>query len=740
MTVSATPHLPQTPPADLPARLLARHFGHTRFNPGQREPIDALLSGVDAVVVMPTGAGKSLCFQLPALAFDGITLVVSPLISLMKDQVDGLVKRGIPATCLNSMIPLAETDSRMAALRRGEIRLVYVAPERFRNRRFQELLAALRIAMLAIDEAHCISQWGHDFRPDYLRLGEVAKMLPKARILALTATATPTVRDDIIRQLGLGCNGRAAPRVFVRGFRRDNLRLVVAPCRSHAEKRDRIRRILCDFPTGIVYCSTRKQVERVGGMLADIRIPHLTYHAGLPDEVRTRGQERFLRGDIPVVVATNAFGMGVDRADLRFVVHWDIPGSIEAYYQEVGRAGRDGALAHCELLYNYADVSTQQFFLDGSNPEPELVRALWREVREKLLPGPQTLSQEEWSEVLLSTENKITVHTCMGLFDRAGLIRRQVQGGRRRCYTTTLAPDGDIARLEALLPGIEAKRRRDQQKLDTLLRYVHARGCRRRFILDYFGEASAIRRACGHCDVCGFAATLPPRPPTETEWPVLQKLLSCVGRLSGQCDRTGILAFARGTAFRAPDAETLKALPSYGILRDHPERLLRCLFDQLVANGAIAWTDSPNGIAELTPLGREVAWRRHAVSLQWPSRQIAAPPTRQRQPRPLRERSEPRPAASAVSRAAPSASAQTIDSHTLSAAETQCFNALKEWRREVARGNAVPAFTICGNRTLKAIAIARPTSLETLEQVHGMGPVRVDAFGDAILAVVQSLP
>ena len=280
-----------TAPLPVLESLLSRHFGFTAFHPGQREPIDAVLQGEDAVVVMPTGSGKSICYQLPALMLNGITLVVSPLISLMKDQVDGLVARGLPATCLNSSVSLEDTAARMGALRQGQTKLVYVAPERFRNTRFRELLGDLDVSLLAIDEAHCISQWGHDFRPDYLRMGEVVKALPRTRVIALTATATPEVRDDIVKQLGLGGGGRPPPRICVRGFRRDNLRLVVHHAASHAEKFERIRRILAEFPTGIVYCSTRKQVERVGEMLASHGLSPLIYHAGLPDEQRTRAQE-----------------------------------------------------------------------------------------------------------------------------------------------------------------------------------------------------------------------------------------------------------------------------------------------------------------------------------------------------------------------------------------------------------------------------------------------------------------
>ncbi|OGV62213.1 MAG: hypothetical protein A2498_16540 [Lentisphaerae bacterium RIFOXYC12_FULL_60_16] len=713
--------------------MLTKHFGFPCFQPGQREPIETVIAGHDAVVVMPTGAGKSICFQIPALVLDGVTLVVSPLISLMKDQVDGLVERGIPATCLNSSVSMDDTMARISALRRGETRLVYVAPERFRNRHFQELLKELRISLLAIDEAHCISQWGHDFRPDYIRLGAMVKALSGTPVMALTATATPEVRADIARQLGLGEQGRKPPLTFVRGFRRDNLRLVVEPCPSHRAKLERIRGILSEFPTGIVYCSTRKQVERVGTMLAGMRVKHMIYHAGLGDEARTRAQEQFMNAEVPVVVATNAFGMGVDRSDLRFVIHWDIPGSIEAYYQEVGRAGRDGLPAHCELLYNYADVSTQEFFLEGSNPDPAMVMQLWTEVRTILSKGPATCPLDEWGERVMATDNKIAVHTSMGLFERAGLIERTVTSGNR-CYTTSLLPTGDVDQLKALLPGIEEKRRRDFRKLELMLNYVRARQCRHTFILDYFGE-TAVKPAgpCNQCDYCGISAVLPARPPTESEWPVVQKLLSCIGRLEGRFGRQTVLAVATGAPSKTVNQHHLDRVPTYGMLKGESEKYLASLFDELVRAGAISLGPSPYHVAGITPLGRDVAWRRSTVNLQWPVQVMA-------EALPLPDEGKPwkKGRKTKSARRARTSPAPVKPEITLSVAEKRLFEDLKAWRHDESARTGVPGFIIFSNRALKAIAIARPDSLSALEDVYGVGPAKLDAYGDAILRIVDA--
>lgn len=712
-------------PSDLETHL-RKHFGFSAFHAGQRQPIEAILTGSDVIVVMPTGSGKSVCFQLPAMMMDGITLVVSPLISLMKDQVDGLTAGGLPATALHSMLTGEEVAARVADLRRGHTRLVYVAPERFRSRGFQNLLAELNVAMIAIDEAHCVSQWGHDFRPDYLRLGNLIQSLPSARVMALTATATPEVRDDIAKQLGLGIQGRAAPRVFVSGFRRDNLRLVVSHVSTHAEKMDRIADIHAAHPTGIIYCSTRKQVERVGSMLADMKIKHTIYHAGLTDQQRHKAQDQFMSGSVPVVVATNAFGMGVDRSDLRFVIHWDVPGSIEAYYQEIGRAGRDGLSSHCELLYNYADVRTQEFFLDGSNPDPTVVTQLWDEVRRLLQSGPQTCTLEEWGAQLSATDNKITVHTCMGLYERCGLIEREIKAGSR-CYTTSLVPGASLKRLQEQLPALKAKRSRDMRKLDLMLRYTNTHQCRHAFILEYFGDPDGMKGACGCCDHCGFDETVKPRPPTEEEWPVVQKLLSCVGRLDGRFGKTTLLAVATGSRAKEILERKLEQLPLHGILAGVPLETVKDLFDGLVRAGAIALTPDQFAVASLTAKGRDIAWRRETVLLKWPTQNRRPPKTAMR---------HHVPAARKIKRGK-QAALENLE-RVLSATEDTLFESLKEWRTREASHQGIPPYLIFSNKALKAMAILQPTTMSELEKVPGVGPAKLDEYGADLLRIVGS--
>ncbi len=353
---------------------MRRHFGHEKFREGQAEIISAVLSGKDCIAVLPTGAGKSLCFQLPAVMRDGLTLVVSPLISLMKDQVDSLVARGIAAAFINSSLDWPTLQERVGRMARGGYKLVYVAPERFRNERFMAALARVEVGLVAVDEAHCISVWGHDFRPDYLQLRPVLERLGEPQVLATTATATPQVRADIVEQIGLGGAPRGEPTLIVTGFARPGLTLSVRRVTTHADKLARVLSILADNPTGIVYCATRAMVDKVAARIRAAGKDCIAYHGGMDDQMRKLAQERFLTGEVSIAVATNAFGMGIDRADLRTIIHWDVPGSLEAYYQEAGRAGRDGKPAFCEILFNYADVRTQEFFIDKENAGRDRVK------------------------------------------------------------------------------------------------------------------------------------------------------------------------------------------------------------------------------------------------------------------------------------------------------------------------------------------------------------------------------
>src|SRR5882672_4392128 len=437
---------------------LKQHFGYDSFRKGQEAVVRSVLSGRPTIAILPTGGGKSLCYQLPALLLEGTTVVVSPLVALMKDQVDALRARGIAATFVNSSLSDSERQERQAALRRGEIRLVYVAPERFRSPSFLSAMAGLSIPLLAVDEAHCISAWGHDFRPEYQQLARAREQLRAERVLALTATATPEVRRDIADALEL-----RDPRVFVAGFDRPNLFIEVLRVSGDKDKLGRLLAVARSGGPGIVYAATRKNVEKVVSALRVAGVDALGYHAGMADGERTSVQERFVRGDAPVIVATNAFGMGVDKADIRFVAHFDVPRSLEAYYQEIGRAGRDGLPSYALLLFNFADVMMQRRMIEAGRPSRDLVERAWEAAR-GLLKG----STDELAQACAVSASELS-----------GALRQLERGlGRDGQFfvATPSVPADDLAVDFELL---ELRVARERQMLDRLVRFADTRGCRR---------------------------------------------------------------------------------------------------------------------------------------------------------------------------------------------------------------------------------------------------------------------
>jgi ATP-dependent DNA helicase RecQ len=564
---------------DVLGRALAM-FGHTALRPGQADVIRDILAGRPVIAVMPTGAGKSLCYQLPALVLaerSDVTLVISPLIALMKDQVDALRARGVPAVALTSAANMEEQREIIDGIRAGIYTLIYVAPERFRSPRFLDALGAMpgKLGLVAIDEAHCISEWGHDFRPEYRRLGEIVRQLGAPRIAAFTATATPEVRRDIGHQLGLD-----APEFHVRGFDRPNLHYSVERVGGGDHKSDQLVELvrMRDGGVALVYASTRKNAEKYAAALKAAGMRTRVYHAGLDGVVRERAQDVFMAGQLDAIVATNAFGMGVDKSDIRLVVHADIPRSPEAYYQEAGRGGRDGKPTRCVLLFNHSDIKLQEFLIDASYPPAEVLRGVWKLLRDRPQLGQLTPYGDELEARLranLGGDVKgATMAAALRILERHGMLRRDDE----KLIATRPEP-GSYPPLD-----VESLARRaevERAKLRTMVEYAYYPRCRRQFVLEYFGDQDwrDRDRRCGACDTCEAVAHGRPAASvlSGAELTAIRELLALVGALHGRFGRTRIVKLAVGN----DDDPRFDELPERNCLRGWRERdaldLLRAL-------------------------------------------------------------------------------------------------------------------------------------------------------------------
>ncbi len=436
---------------------MGRTFGFNQFRPGQQNIISAVIDGSDVLAVMPTGGGKSLCYQVPGLISPGISLVVSPLIALMKDQVDTLRVLDLPVGAIHSLMSLREQEDVLRRVGAGEIKLLYVSPERLRNQQFLQTLKTREVDLVAVDEAHCISQWGHDFRPDYLRIKHALNFLGKPQTIALTATAPEKVRTDIIDNLEL-----QAPRVFVTGFDRRNLFWEVQAVGGEKEKIAHLSRRIMNISGGvIIYTGTRKNVDKIVASLEKIGIMALGYHAGMEKDERSRVQETFMEGRSDLVVATNAFGMGIDRADIRMVIHHTFPGSVEAYYQEGGRAGRDGEPATCLLLYSPGDRRLQEFFIRARYPDAHMVWEVWSRIRKR----PEDVLWLTYRELgMMGEENipEIVVGSCIKILEDAGAIQRLNRYDNRAELYFHIGP-------EELLKAIPARASSNKTLLEFLV-------------------------------------------------------------------------------------------------------------------------------------------------------------------------------------------------------------------------------------------------------------------------------
>ena len=668
---------------------LKTYYGYDVFRGGQEAVIDALLSGRDALAIMPTGAGKSVCYQIPALLLSGITLVVSPLVSLMRDQVTQLVQMGIPAAFLNSSLTFRQYLLALDRARAGRYKIIYVAPERLETEGFQAFVREADISLVAVDEAHCISQWGQDFRPSYLNIPAFVESLPhRPPVGAFTATATPDVKADIHRLLDL-----QDPLELTTGFDRENLYFEV---QQPADKRAALLELVKGRPgkCGIVYCATRKNVEEVCDFLRQRGVAAARYHAGLAPEERQRNQEDFLYDRVQVMVATNAFGMGIDKSNVSYVVHYNMPGSVEAYYQEAGRAGRDGSPAECLLLWCDGDIATGRFFIEQESThegltaeEAEVVRASRRRMLESMVGYCYTTG-------------------CL----RAYILRYFGEGGHDEALpsqggATEVAPYGGAGAGGAnLLDGAAcAPDSRDgHAACDPTLRRG---GSWSALPTEENSASSSAKRCCSNCDGEFEAVDVTAEA---------RAIMRCVQALRGRFGKTTVVDVLRGA-----DTENLRQwglvnLPVYGT-SEARRALLMEVVELLAADGYLAITAGKFPLVGFGPRYREAAEPDFALRIKQTPK--------------VRKGSAAKPPKAARPGAA-----------DLGAADAELFERLRALRLLLAQEAAVPPYVIFHDATLAAMAAARPATEEELLALPGVGEKKLATYGKAFLEEIASVP
>jgi ATP-dependent DNA helicase RecQ len=620
MSISANASALQRETAPDALSVLNSVFGLPGFRGAQEEIVRHVTDGGNCLVLMPTGGGKSLCYQIPSLLRQGCGIVVSPLIALMRDQVAGLLEAGVKAAVLNSTLSFNEANAVEQRLLAGDLDLLYIAPERLLTPRCLALLGRAKIALFAIDEAHCVSQWGHDFRPEYIGLSVIAERFPDVPRVALTATADDLTRKEIIDRLGLG-----GARTFVASFDRPNIRYEIVDKQNAPTQLKTFITERHAGDAGIVYCLSRAKVEDTAAALAAAGVRALPYHAGLDAGLRARNQDRFINEDGVVIVATIAFGMGIDKPDVRFVAHLDLPKSIEAYYQETGRAGRDGKPSSAWMAYGLSDIVQQRRMIEESN-------------------------------------------------------------------------------------GADTFKRVSIGKLEALVGLAETAGCRRTRLLGYFGETPGSV-GCGNCDNCQS-------PPVLRDGKVVaQKLLSCAYRTGQRFGAMHLIDILIGRMTERVKQFGHDRLSVFGIGRDLNEKQWRAALRQLVAMGHLRADGEAFGALKLTETARGVLKGETEVMLR-----EQAPGSRNRASRSKSRRGDLAP----------------LPAGSTGASSPALVAALREWRSQVARKRGVPAYVVLHDATIDGIAIARPTTLDQLRGVAGIGDKKLEHYGGELIAMVRA--
>ncbi len=693
-------------------RALREHFGFEQFRPNQREVIEHVLARRHTLAVLPTGSGKSLCYQLPAQLTSGLTLVISPLIALMQDQMDALARRGFTnATSLSSALSPSEIGRRYNEIERGRYKLLYVAPERCDSPRFQQLVRQTGISLVVIDEAHCISQWGHDFRPHYRMLLTRLPELRRATFLALTATATPEVQNDIAAALNLPELTRV-----VADFNRPNLRFETLKVNRREEKDARLAELVSeDGGAMIIYASTRKEAAAVHQSLQARGLDVCLYHAGLSAAQRADAQNSFLSDRHRIIVATVAFGLGIDKPNVRRVIHYNIPGSLENYYQEAGRGGRDGEPATCTLLYWQPDVRIQRFLLDQAYPDP---KALFRVY--DLLRDARPLAVAAGDLATASSLPEITVNAALQLLYEQQWLRMTAEGK----YELSEEKSGE-PKVETR--ALNERRWRANERLRKMIAYAADDKCRRAQILGYFGQK--FSPPCQACDVCVVAprASTPQTAPqpelvaTEASDRVARIILRTAADLGGRYGRSLVADLLAGSRRKRIVELGLEHSPHYGALRLHNHDRLLAWIDQLIAQQWLKVTAEEYPRLLITEAGRGALNETAPLPLSDFSRTSATRPVAS--PAPNDEQA--------------AAEAKRSLQQTRRAGDDALIERLKQWRREKASTLKVPPYVVFHDSVLETIAQRRPSTPEELGGIKGIGASKLVQFGNEVLAIVQ---